>query len=229
VKFRRNKPVAPDDETSADESGAGGTGAETAGAGAPATGADDMRARGPWDLSGGGLDPQDEARIDLGSLILTGRPGIEVQLQLDEASQEIMAVLLLTGEGAVELRPFAAPRNGDIWDDFRRQISAEVARQGGTATEAEGAYGTELRVLVNVLTPDGQTVTQPSRVLGIPGPRWLLRATLLGRAALEPQDDGDLESALRDVVVVRGTSPMAPGEPLPLVMPAGAAPVEPPV
>jgi hypothetical protein len=62
-------------------------------------------------------------------------------------------------------------------------------------------------------------------VLGIEGPRWLLRATFLGRPAVQPQPDGDLESALRDVVVVRGTGPMAPREPLPLVMPSNAKPV----
>ena len=73
-------------------------------------------------------------------------------------------------------------------------------------------------------TPDGQAATQPSRVLGISGPRWLLRATFLGRPAVSPQEDGDLESALRDVVVVRGSAPMAPGDPLPLVMPGNARP-----
>ena len=68
----------------------------------------------------------------------------------------------------------------------------------------------------------------PSRVMGIAGPRWLLRATYLGRPAVTPAHDGDIESALRDVVVVRGSAPMAPGEPLPLVMPSNATPAQPP-
>jgi hypothetical protein len=75
-------------------------------------------------------------------------------------------------------------------------------------------------------TPDGQAATQPSRVLGINGPRWLLRATFLGRPAVEPREDGELETALREVVVVRGGAPMAPGEALPLVMPNNARPVQ---
>ncbi len=133
--------------------------------------------------------------------------------------------MLTNNEGAVELRPFAAPRGGGIWEDIRKQIAAETARRGGTATEADGPYGTELRVVMPAKTPDGQPATQPSRVLGIEGPRWLLRATLLGRPAVEPDPDGELESALRDVVVVRGTGPMAPREPLPLVMPSNAKPV----
>lgn len=223
MKFRRNK---------ADE-------ASTTDAGSPADGTDEpttenedgagpdggnYRSQGPWDLSEVTLDEEDATRIDLGGLIVTGRAGIELRLQVDEKSQQVAAVLLTGPEGAVELRPFAAPRNGEIWDDIRRQIAAETARRGGTATEADGAYGKELRVVMPVTTPDGKSGTQPSRVMGIAGPRWLLRATFLGRPAMNPDHAGEIESALRDVVVVRGNEPMAPGDPLPLVMPSNATP-----
>ena len=184
-----------------------------------------VRAQGPWDSSEVDLDEEDPGRVDLGGLLVKGRPGFELRLQVDEESQQVAAVLLVGEEGAVELRPFAAPRNADIWSDIRRQIAAETARRGGTATEVEGQFGAELQVAMPARTPDGQAATQPSRVVGIPGPRWLLRATFLGRPAVAPEPDGDLESALRDVVVVRGGSPMAPGEPLPLVMPSDARPV----
>ncbi|HET6627675.1 MAG TPA: DUF3710 domain-containing protein [Nocardioidaceae bacterium] len=182
--------------------------------------------RGPWDSSEVEPAEGDTSRVDLGGLVVTGRPGLELRLQVDEASQQVAAVLLVGKDGAAELRPFAAPRNSDIWDDIRKQIAAETTRRGGTATEAEGAYGTELQVMMPVTTPEGKNATQPSRVLGISGPRWLLRATLLGRPAVEPQPDGDIESAIRDVVVVRGNDPMAPGDPLPLKMPANAKPVQ---
>ena len=56
---------------------------------------------------------------------------------------------------------------------------------------------------------------------------WLLRATLFGRPAVEHQQDGDVETALRDVVVVRGTTPVPPGDPLPLTMPPNAQRMEP--
>lgn len=184
------------------------------------------RPSGPWDASEVALDEADKNRVDLGGLIVKGRPGLELRLQVDEASQQVAAVLLVGREGAVELRPFAAPRNGGIWDDVRKKIAAETARRGGTATEKDGAFGPELHVVMPAKTPDGQAATQPSRVLGIEGPRWLLRATLLGRPAVEPDPEHELEQAMRDVVVVRGTSPMAPGEPLPLVMPSNARPVE---
>jgi hypothetical protein len=194
----------------------------------PAAEAPGGRGTGPWDLTEVALDPEDSSLIDLGGLIVRGRQDVQLQLQVDEGSGQIVAVLMMAEDGAVELRPFAAPRSAGIWDDVRRQIAAETARLGGTATEADGAYGKELHVLVTVQGPDGEQLTQPSRVLGISGPRWLLRATLLGKPALEPQPDGVIESALRDVVVVRGVEAMAPGDPLPLRLPEGAQPMTPP-
>lgn len=233
MKFRRNKseqaelaPASDEVEASAPadaEAASAGDAPEAAPQAATGTG---ERAAGPWDSSEVELDEDDPTVVDLGGLVVKGRPGLELRLQVDEASQQIAAVLLVGPDGAVELRPFAAPRNGDIWSDVRRQIAAETARRGGTATEADGPYGTELRVAMPATTPDGQAATQPSRVIGIAGPRWLLRATFLGRPAVSPQADGELETALSDVVVVRGSAPMAPGEPLPLVMPTNARPVQ---
>lgn len=177
---------------------------------------------GPLDVSEVDLDEEDETRVNLGSLIIAGRPGIELRLQVDEASGAVASVLLVGAEGAVELRAFASPRNGGIWDDVRRSIRAEAARQGGTADEVDGPWGTELNLVVTGQDERGQTVTQPSRIAGITGPRWLLRATFFGKPALEPDPDGLIEQAVREVVVVRGSEAMAPGEPLPLVLPASA-------
>lgn len=219
MKFRRNKSAGSDPEGA--EPGAGD---QTASAAEPSAGS--PRTQGPWDASEVTAAEDDPTRIDLGGLVVKGREGLELRLQVDERTQAVAAVLLVAAEGAVELRPFAAPRNADIWDDIRKQIAAETARRGGTATEADGAYGKELRVVMPVTTPEGESVTQPSRVMGIAGPRWLLRATLLGRPAVSPAHDGLVESALRDVVVVRGSQPMAPGEPLPLVMPSNATRVQ---
>ncbi|RYU11973.1 DUF3710 domain-containing protein [Nocardioides iriomotensis] len=182
-----------------------------------------VRARGPWDADEVTLDEDDPGKLDLGSLVVTPREGLDLQLQVDEQTGQVVAVVLAGQEGALELRAFAAPRNGDIWPDVRKQIASEITRRGGTATEAEGPYGPELRVVLNVTAPDGRTGQQPSRVFGITGPRWLLRATLFGQPALDPSDDGLVESALRDVVVRRGGEPHAPGEALPLTVPHAVA------
>ncbi len=180
------------------------------------------RSRGPWDASEVTLTEDDPDRIDLGALVLTPREGLELQLQVDEGTGSVIAVILAGETGAVELRAFAAPRHGDIWGDVRRQVAGEIARMGGTATETEGPYGTEIAVSLTVDRGDGQRVQQASKVIGIAGPRWLLRATLFGRPAVEHLDDGDVEQAIRDVVVVRGSTPVPPGDALPLTMPPNA-------
>lgn len=221
MKFRRKKSDQVADEEVEIEA------VETPAPDVPA--ATDGRPDGPWDSTEVDLE-DDTSRVDLGSLLIAGRQGLELRLQVGDAGQ-VAAVLLVGPDGAVELRPFAAPRNPDIWDDtwddLRRQIAAETARRGGTATESDGVYGKELEVVVPVTAPDGKAATQPSRVHGIQGPRWLLRATFLGKPALEPDPEGLVETALREVVVVRGSKPMAPGEPLPLVMPPDAKPAQP--
>ena len=210
MKFRRKQSEqAEADSGTPDAPGAQDAAAEERG----------PRASGPWDLAETDYDEDDAGKLDLGSLIVTPRPGLDLQLQVDEQSGQVVAVVLAGEQGAVELRAFAAPRNGDIWTDVRKQIAAEVTRRGGTASEHDGHWGPELRVVLNVTTQDGRTGQQPSRVFGITGPRWLLRATLFGQPALEPQDDGVVESAMRDVIVRRGSAPHAPGEALPLTVP----------
>lgn len=179
---------------------------------------------GPWDAAEREVDTEDGRVIDLGGLIITGRPNLELRLQTDQASGTVGAAMLVSEKGAVELRAFAASRSGGVWDEIRREIAAEASNRGGTATEGEGPYGPELLVKVPVQTPEGRNATQQSRIVGIEGPRWLLRATYLGDAAAGPDPEGPLESAVRDVVVVRGGVAMAPREPIPLRMPPGAGP-----
>jgi hypothetical protein len=173
---------------------------------------------GPFDANEVDLD-DDPMRVDLGSLVVRGGPELEVQLQVDKTSQIVTAVMLVSATGALELRPFAAPRHEGIWDHVRREIAADATRRGGTASETPGEYGTELRIVAPVAGPRGEQLRQPSRVIGIDGPRWMLRATFLGSAAIDPDAEGVLEQALREVVVVRGSAPMAPRAPLPLRMP----------
>ena len=180
------------------------------------------RAVGPWDASERPSTTDDSGVVDLGGLLINGRPGLELRLQTDQGTGVVVAALLVSPDGAVELRPFAAGRSAGIWDAVRRDIVGEAARHGGTATEGEGEYGTELRVVVPLRAQDGSSVTQTSRVVGIEGPRWLLRATYLGKPAISATGDDVLTQALRDVVVVRGDAAMAPRDPLPLRLPPNA-------
>jgi len=67
--------------------------------------------------------------------------------------------------------------------------------------------------------------TEPSAVMPIAtmyahrANRWMLRATLLGRPAVEVDDTALWESAIENVVVNRGGGAMPVGAQLPLVLP----------
>jgi hypothetical protein len=174
------------------------------------------------DLPDDGLD-----RIDLGSLLIAPGEGRELRMQVDEASGTVQSVLLAGPDGAVEIRAFAAPRHGDLWSEVRPKIAADMAQRGGTATEREGRFGTELMCQMPVKRPEGNAI-QPSRIVGINGSRWLLRATFLGKPAVEVDDAADWEDLLTQVAVRRGTGPMIVGDPLPLVLPESARRVTPP-
>jgi hypothetical protein len=205
VKFRRKVTEDPLDDDlvtvlDGDEAGA-------------ATGA------GPIDAED--LDSTD-GRVDLGALLLLPVEGTELQLQVDEASGAVQSVMFAGPEGALELKVFAAPRNGDLWNEVRPQIAADLGKRGGTATEREGRFGTELVCQMPVTLPDGQPGLQPSRVIGINGSRWLLRATLLGRPAVEPDAGTAFEDALTTVAVRRGAHAMPVGDPLALSLPPDA-------
>lgn len=201
MKFRRKSAVEPGEET---------------GAGTPDAGP----VEGPFDADD--LPGDDAERVDLGSLLITPTEGRELRIQVDEASGQVQAVMLAGTDGMLELRAFAAPRNGDLWSEVREQIAGEFTQQGGTATEREGRFGPELVCSMTVTLPDGQTGTQASRVVGVNGPRWLLRATMLGKPAVDPDGAGTWEDAIAAVAVRRGEGAMMSGEPLPVVVPSTA-------
>ena len=176
----------------------------------------DLLAEGPFDSEE--LPEGDAERVDLGSPLVAPEPNRELRLQVDEASGVVQSVVIAGPDGALELRAFSAPRNGDLWAEARPQIAAEVAQAGGTATERQGPWGTEL--ICEVRQKGG--ASQVSRVIGINGPRWMLRCSLLGAAASRPDDAKDWEDSIRRVAVHRGAHAMRVGEGLPVVMPPQA-------
>ena len=179
---------------------------------------------GPYDIDD--LPDDGVARMDLGSMLIAPAEGSEIRLQVDEATEAVQAVLLAGSDGALELRAFAAPRNGDLWSEIRPRLAADFAQRGGTADEREGPFGTEVVGRLTVRNPDGTTGTQPSRIIGVNGPRWMLRATLLGRPAVEPEAAQVWEDAIARVVVRRGSQPMPSGGELPLTLPRDGTLIE---
>lgn len=171
-------------------------------------------------------DLEERECIDLGSLLVTPVGDVEMRLQVDEESGDVIAAVLVGDQGALELRAFAASRGGGAWDELRPRIVEETERMGGQVTEQEGTFGPELLCLVPVQTPEGEQATQANRVVAHEGRNWLLRATLMGQPAVEPDEAGPWEETIRQTVVRRGREAMAPGMPLPLTLPAEARRVD---
>lgn len=218
MKFRRRSNPS-EASTGAEEQGEGldtGSGAADPVADPPV---------GPFDVDD--LPDDGLERVDLGSLLIAPEEGRELRLQVDETTGEVQAVLVAGEDGAVELRAFAAPRHGDLWSDVRPQIAEDMLRQGGEVTEREGPFGPELVCRIEVQLEDGTTAVQPSRIIGINGSRWLLRATLLGRPAMDVEGSQDWEDTITRVAVRRGTGAMPVGDVLPVVLPENAQRIDP--
>ncbi len=204
----------------------------------------EWRADGPYDVTEVGLDVADDdgadeetaddetaadptdgngnPRIDLGSMLVTGFAGAELRLQVSEESQQVVSVMLISGDSAIELGAYAAPRTGGFWPELRDELIESATEAGGSAALVEGPFGVELRRLLPVTTPDGEQGYQPSRMWVVEGPRWLLRGILYGQAALEDGVDGPvapLITAFKQVIVRRDAQAMAPGDLLPLELP----------
>jgi hypothetical protein len=180
-----------------------------------------VRAEGPFDSEELAEDDGVE-RVDLGSLLIAPEPQRELRLQVDQASGAVQSIVLGGPDGALEVRAFAAPRDYDLWSEVRPQIAAEVAQAGGIATERQGPWGTELICEVG----RGSADSQVTRVVGINGPRWMIRVSLIGAGATRPDEARDWEDSIRRLTVHRGAQAMPSGEALPVVMPPQARRVD---
>lgn len=172
--------------------------------------------------------------VDLGALKIPARKDLKVRLDVDKATGAVAAVTVGAGASTVQLTVFAAPRSTGVWDEVRQEIAAAVTEQGGAPDQVQGSFGTELLAKVPGTTKDGRKVVQVQRFCGVDGPRWFLRAVFSGPEVLAlagatvpeevlAQSRGALlEELVRNTVVVRGPSPLAPREPLPLAIPEQA-------
>lgn len=99
------------------------------------------RTTGPFDESEvDGLD----GRIDLGGIWLRPVQGMEVRLEVDQATEVVSAVQVSLDDATAQLQAFAAPRSSGIWDEIRAEIAEMIETNRGTAEESTGPFGTEL-------------------------------------------------------------------------------------
>jgi hypothetical protein len=178
------------------------------------------RPRGPWD-SHDVPRGDDVPRVDLGGLLVPVPDGMELRVEVQNDIP--VAATLVDGGSQLQVHAFAAPKSSGLWHEVRTEIAESLNGAGGSAEDANGPFGVELRARI----PD-ENGTQAARFIGVDGPRWFLRGLLTGRGATDPVHGKRLEAAFRDVVVQRGGEAMAPRDMLALHLPRDAREVPPP-
>lgn len=174
------------------------------------------RSQGPWDES-----EMDTAKgyLDFGSMKVKMKQGLNMRLDVEQKSQQMVAVTLTLGKGNLQVQAFAAPKSSGIWDDISREIAESVRQQGGTVEYSQGPLGRQLVSKLPAQTADGRKGYRVARFVGVDGPRWFLRGVLSGDAALNPESAADMEEIFRSIVVVRGDDPRPPRDLLPMSVP----------
>jgi hypothetical protein len=169
---------------------------------------------GPWDASQ--TYPERE-RADFGSLLVPIIPTQQIELATD--GQRFIWITVKNGDSELRVHAFAAPRSGNLWEDVRQEIVAELSSAGSAAQETGGPFGPEIFAHVPVEPEAPGAGTRPVRFIGVDGPRWLLRGLIIGPAADGQEPAEPFEEILSDIVVVRGDHPMPPRDMLELRLP----------
>jgi hypothetical protein len=170
---------------------------------------------GPWDPRDLPAD-DDTERFDLGALLVPIKPPVELRVEV--ADGVVVGAGLVDGNSQILVSAFAAPKSSGLWDDVRREIAESLRSSGGSAEEAHGPFGAELRARVR----DDRGGLQPARFVGVDGPRWFVRGLITGPAATESFQARRLEETFRGIVVIRGGEAMAPRDPIPMHLPREA-------
>jgi hypothetical protein len=177
------------------------------------------RADGPFDISEvKEADPMVAERIDFGAVQVPLVDGLEIRVELDQETNEAMAITLVHGQGAVQVRAFAGPRTGGGWEMVLGDLRSQISADGGVVDESVGPFGSEIAAAVTGQDEQGNQVVQPIRFVGVDGPRWLLQGVMFGEGT-DPERSGNLETIFRSLVVVRGDTAMPVGAVLPLSLP----------
>ena len=172
--------------------------------------------RGPWDVEDENVPDYDEY-LDMGSYYLPFLKGIELRVKANRATQQVLGTTITYGSSSVEIEAFAAPKTLGLWDDVR----ADLIEANKDAKEVEGVFGTELALPVTV--KGGRKVL--TRIVGVDGPRWMLRGIFSGKAATDPEGEeaNALNQFFADIVVERGDDPLAPRDLIPMHPPVAPA------
>lgn len=161
--------------------------------------------------------------VDLGSIKLIPRDGLNLRLEIEEGTSRVVAASLDLNGSTLQIQPFASSKSGGLWHEIRNDLKSQLENQTGLVTEVEGPLGPELIATIPVVVPGEGQVAQPARFIGVDGPRWFLRGVIAGPAVSDSTLGDEMIDLFRGLVVVRGNAPLPPKELLPLRVPAQAS------
>ncbi|MBH9984532.1 DUF3710 domain-containing protein [Bifidobacterium asteroides] len=165
--------------------------------------------KGPWDSTDPEAPDTDEY-LDIGALMLPFLQGSELRLKANSQTGDVLGATITYKSSSLELEPFAAPKSLGLWDEVR----ADLLKANPSCKEVDGVFGKELTLPVKV---KGKNLL--TRVVGVDGPRWMLRGIFSGPAAKGGKEKDVLDGYLADLVVVRGDEPLAPRDLVPMHAP----------
>ena len=176
---------------------------------------------GPWDVDDENVPDYDEY-LDMGAYYLPFLQGIELRVKANRATQQVLGTTITYGSSSVEIEAFAAPKTMGLWDDVR----ADLVEANKDAKETDGVFGTELTL--PVVVKGGRKVV--TRIVGVDGPRWMLRGIFSGKAATDPDhaETKALNQLFSNIVVERGEDPLAPRDLIPMHPPVARPNARPP-
>ncbi|WEV66864.1 DUF3710 domain-containing protein [Bifidobacterium sp. ESL0769] len=167
---------------------------------------------GPWDIEEEEAPNYDEY-LDMGAYYLPFMPGIELRVKANRASGQVLGCTISYKTSSLEIEALAAPKTLSLWDGVREDLLAANPK----ASEEPGIFGTEIKLPV-VVKGGKKLIT---RIVGVDGPRWMLRGIFSGRAATHPEspETKALNQFFSDIVVDRGEEPLAPRDVIPMHAP----------
>lgn len=147
--------------------------------------------------------------LDLGSMKLPLPKGSQVQVEMGEQGPKMIHIV--TAAGRITPVAFAAPKVSGQWEDASAEVLEGMRSQGMTDTHYEqGPWGREIV---------GSGPQAAIRIIGVDGPRWMLRFTLT--APLDKTEE--LATIGRELAartfVYRGQDPILAGNSLPVTIP----------
>ena len=162
---------------------------------------------GPWDAEDAPRDGR--MRLDLGSVQLPVPRGARLKCEPDP-SGPLRAVHAMIPEGRLTVSAFAAPRTGGLWPELIEELAAQLQSEGATIRRDRGEWGREL------VARNGNVV---ARVIGVEGPRWMLRGVGTGPMEHALKLHNTLREMIRGTVVVRSADALPVRSLLPLEVP----------